>query len=490
MTISNLQRIIDKLESCKNEAHNEKVIGPMNLTETVITNMIFNSHVRPCGRRYPQAIYDLSYILYIHSNITYKIMRTFLPLPSETMLRKKFGDVFQEEKSNLLDSNQIQLILNEFKEEFSDDNGEVYATIAYDAATVDPVISNDSNLFVFNVQPLDGTKSSFICHISQNASGKTDEGIKSVVKQIVEAGEKSGIHFLYVATDGETGTNKMHNDFFKFVNDLNTVDFDQIIDNVSNYPDLIPVSDFLHILKDLRTRFSTNNISMFPGAPIFNAQQINEILKLDEIVIKASGPASMRDDLALNLFCSQNLELLAQHNEYCAFSFLFPFTLISLAIQSEKLTTNSRYKLIKIAYNVIISLRQNAKGLRSKKSQKSPNVEVRFALENTCKRILNTIIALGYSMKYFEENLSLSRLFTHTVEFIFGNMRRLCYGNDRSDRAIHALTKQQKSKKLLQKYNLDQIHVRGRIDAAEDNIARFDIWLGHGFNSNRRPTYC
>ena len=110
---------------------------------------------------------------------------------------------------------------------------------------------------------------------------------------------------------------------------------------------------------------------MFPGAPIFNAQQINEILKLDEIVIKASGPASMRDDLALNLFCSQNLELLAQHNEYCAFSFLFPFTLISLAIQSEKLTTNSRYKLIKIAYNVIISLRQNAKGLRSKKSQKS-----------------------------------------------------------------------------------------------------------------------
>ena len=176
-------------------------------------------------------------------------------MPSETLIRKKFGDVFQEEKGNLLDSNQIQLILNEFKEEFSDDNGEVYVTIAYDSATFDPLISNDSNLFVFNVLPLDGTKSSFICHISQNAYGKTDEGIKSVVKQIMEAGEKSGIHFLYVATDCE----KMHNDFFKFVNDLNTVNFDQIIDNVSNYPELIPVSDFLHILKDLRTRFSTNN---------------------------------------------------------------------------------------------------------------------------------------------------------------------------------------------------------------------------------------
>ena len=122
-------------------------------------------------------------------------------MPSETLIRKKFGDVFQEEKGNLLDSNQIQLILNEFKEEFSDDNGEVYVTIAYDSATVDPLISNDSNLFVFNVLPLDGTKSSFIGHISQNSYGKTDEGIKSIVKQIVEAGEKSGIHFLYVATD-------------------------------------------------------------------------------------------------------------------------------------------------------------------------------------------------------------------------------------------------------------------------------------------------
>lgn len=49
-------------------------------------------------------------------------------------------------------------------------------------------------------------------------------------------------------------------------------------------------------------------------------------------------------------------------------------------------------------------------------------------------------------------------------------MRRLRYGNDRSDRAMHVLTKQQISKKLLQKYNLDQIHVRGRIDTVEDNI--------------------
>lgn len=112
----------------------------------------------------------------------------------------------------------------------------------------------------------------------------------------------------------------------------------------------------------------------------------------------------MRDDLALHLFCSQNLEILADHKEYCAFAFLFPFTLITISIQSETLTTNSRYILIKIAFNVIVNLRQNAQGLHSKRSKKSTDVAVRFALENSCKRILNTLIALGYAMKYFDDN--------------------------------------------------------------------------------------
>ena len=65
---------------------------------------------------------------------------------------------------------------------------------------------------------------------------------------------------------------------------------------------------------------------MFPSAPVFNAVQVNEILMLPEIVIKAQGQASMRDDLALYLFKSQNLSVLAENNEFCSFSFLFPTT--------------------------------------------------------------------------------------------------------------------------------------------------------------------
>lgn len=87
------------------------------------------------------------------------------------------------------------MILNEFKEELSDEN-EIFATKAYDAATVNPIGSHNSNLFVFNIQPLNGTKKSRICHFTQNSSSKTENLIKSIVQKIFEASNESNFNFL------------------------------------------------------------------------------------------------------------------------------------------------------------------------------------------------------------------------------------------------------------------------------------------------------
>lgn len=158
---------------------------------------------------------------------------------------------------------------------------------------------------------------------------------------------------------------------------------------------------------------------MYPNAPVFNSVQLNDILNLPSIVINAKGQESMRDDLALYLFRSQNLSVLADNEEFCPFSFLFPYVMVTIAIQSENLTNDSRYQLVKTAFHVILLLRQNAKGLRSRTNKKSPFVDVRFAEEISCKRTLNTLIVLGFAMRFFNENLEISRLFTHTVEYIF-----------------------------------------------------------------------
>ena len=219
---------------------------------------------------------------------------------------------------------------------------------------------------------------------------------------------------------------------------------------------------------------------MFKNAPVFNSSYLNEFLHLDELVLKASGQSSMRDDLALHLFNTKNLMILAENEEFCAFAFLFPYTIATVAIQSINLTPESRYLLIKIAFNVICELNEHAEGLRSKTSKKTPDISVRYSLRMSCRKTMNSLIALGFSLKFFRTNLSLSRLFTHTVEYIFGYMRRLSYGKDQANVAIRALTKQHISKDILRKYNLDSLYIRGRIAASEENID--DITSGWNLN--------
>lgn len=102
---------------------------------------------------------------------------------------------------------------------------------------------------------------------------------------------------MLIPTDGETGTNKILHDFGKFVNDLELLDFDEI-----SYHILIPISGMLYLLKVLRKRFGENNISMFKGALIFNSSYKKEFLHLHDLVLKASEPSTMLDDLAFHLF--------------------------------------------------------------------------------------------------------------------------------------------------------------------------------------------
>lgn len=76
------------------------------------------------------------------------------------------------------------------------------------------------------------------------------------------------------------------------------------------------------MLNDLRNGFENNNISIYPGASVSNGKQINDILQLDDLVIIASDPSSMRDYLALNLFNIEYMQLFAEKKEFCAFSFI------------------------------------------------------------------------------------------------------------------------------------------------------------------------
>lgn len=115
-------------------------------------------------------------------------------------------------------------------------------------------------------------------------------------------------------------------------------------------------------------------------------------------------------------------------------------------------------------------MREKSQKLRSRTSKKSPHINIRFAQETTCKRTLNTLIVLGFELRFFDEDLSISRIFTHTFEYIFRYVRRLTYGKDQSYAAINALAKQQIAKDMIKEYKIDKPFIRGRIDDKEENF--------------------
>ena len=94
----------EKLQK-EEEQQKEDVILSDDISGEFINNLIQNYGAFPSSRRYSNSIYDISYLLYLHSNITYKILRSIVPLTSEQMLREKLTVT----KENLLNSYQINV---------------------------------------------------------------------------------------------------------------------------------------------------------------------------------------------------------------------------------------------------------------------------------------------------------------------------------------------------------------------------------------------
>ena len=64
-------------------------------------------------RRYSQALKDICIMLYINSNIAYKLLSKLYPLPNPDNLRKEDKNTIKSTEDNLLNKNQIKHLLVE-----------------------------------------------------------------------------------------------------------------------------------------------------------------------------------------------------------------------------------------------------------------------------------------------------------------------------------------------------------------------------------------
>lgn len=93
---------MNKNNSCSDEN------GPITLTSTIILELIKNENNNIHARKYSDSLKDICFMLYINSNITYKLLRKFIPLPHPDHLRKIYRYNMKIKKENLMNKNQIE----------------------------------------------------------------------------------------------------------------------------------------------------------------------------------------------------------------------------------------------------------------------------------------------------------------------------------------------------------------------------------------------
>lgn len=454
-----LSKKVDELSKIENKYD---VNGPMNLTSTIISELIKNENISVYSRKYSKSLKDICFLLFINSNITYKLLRKFLPLPHPDYLRKIYRYDIQIKKQNLLNKNQIEYLLHELHTELTkDENEPIIATLAFDAATIDPTDQGSNALIVFDAQPLKGEYKSKVVYVQKNKNGKANkETISSIVNDINDAGQKTNIIFRFIASDGDSATNQLHREFNYYIKNFKGGLNEDFLDYIGKYEKPIPISDWLHLLKNLRTRINENNIILFKGSEVINIHKIGEFLDLEDAVMNARGRATMRDDLALRLINDINLLILGENEQYCSLILMLPFVIFTIVIQSQNLSVNARKQLCLLAYDIIVQISEESENLPQHRSRFSNNAA--YLLNMMKIRTLNTIIGVAYALKDYGDSIMTSRLGTHIVEFIFGRMRNGCQGFDSLDKCMYQLVKSEVSKEILDKYNKEEVPILGR----------------------------
>lgn len=292
------------------------------------------------------------------------------------------------------------------------------------------------------MQPLKPEYKSQIVHVELNENGRFTDHIIDVADKIIEEAEECNFDIINFATDADSKTNALHRSFYDFINGIEG-GFDEKVDKMDEYEGDHMISDPLHLYKSMRRKYLTNIIQMSKNGHLINKENERKFLEMSNVYKKDvetnSQLATMRDDLSLILFNTQNLFILGQNERYSFFTFQFFIVLMITIHQSNNLSANARYQLCKLTYYSMTAFKKSIEKWQRTKilDQKVCN----FIDNNNYMRFINNCFCFAYAFKHYGNSLDTVKLSSHPLELKFGDIRQTSRGKDTSDIAIHNVSK-------------------------------------------------
>jgi hypothetical protein len=347
---------------------------------------------------------SLGFIFSSLSRPALKLAYSFLPLPSESTISRRFNPLIAEHEKLLKDIANLESRVDLFIK-LSGVKKNAAVSVAVDAMAMSPdrsclAAKSSDYLFVFYAQPLDRRDKCFPLHIHQGKSGQAKDEVQKLLDRVCAALSARGLNVRYVCSDGDAGYNKRHHEFFKkwylallrggLLAALNAIHTET----------KMPVSDFLHMWKNFCNKVKNHPVTICPELPddFITCEDLEVLLGLGGTLSDKSSIGRMRDSYPLQLFSFDNCARCAEEGDHLSLLYLLPWALQEEVIRNPDLTRQERLEKAVLSFHFLVhyfdlSFLPRSDGI-NQRFRKKDTVAVTFAEDSVWPRILNNALLL------------------------------------------------------------------------------------------------
>ena len=369
--IKRLKIKMKDLSNTKNEVQYEK--NPLSfINDEIIKDVIQNSNKKPQSRKYTDKFKIFCTIAYMFGAKCYNFIRKRIPLCSVSYLKKLSSPIVNDIMKSLFQIDQIFKIIENFKL-----NG-LRGSLAVDAASFQKISGKDllkkldllqplnlnidenatyTNVFVFLLQPFSQAQRTIPVQVIINQNGNANISIIETIINIIQFLSMFNISIDFVCTDGDHFYDLEHrlffNDYIRRVYEFENFDF--IYSQYVLKKVLLPNSDILHILKNVRSNLLNKD---FIFIDFYNSITISvdefEQYDLNKIIKDTSSQGSMKDSYPLLLFSFEIFKIMCQRKNYAHAFFILPYFFLTEAIRNPILSNDSRIYFLEVSFWFIL----------------------------------------------------------------------------------------------------------------------------------------
>ena len=412
-----------------------------------LDELCYNQSRKPQGRHWSREMKRLCFVVRSLGSKAYDYLRNYLALPCKQSLLDEFRDEILRWGECLVEQGGAAHICNFFRQySHATEEEEVEVVLSIDAMAMEPFNESKvlggpvhNSVFFFQLLPLRCEHRTFPLHLMTRSSGSASCDVLQRTEYLCSVLQESRIIVRAIATDGDAGYNNLHEMMFSnWIGEFTRVGVDSAVELLSDYSGRV-LSDFLHLLKNARSRILNCRVTMCPdGDASFDAKDLNACLNLGLALTDYSVKGKMRDIYPLELFTLENFCTLYDAGLVNMALYVLPYALWAHAIRNPDISIEMRRQFLSHVVEIFTYHLTVLEVLDPKivSEIKKEGVVQYFCSRRHAIRVCNTVMATLVELGRGIENLALDRLGTHATECTFGLIRLLCH-NKHNWKTIH-----------------------------------------------------